>query len=218
MPVQADAAPPGPTPARTPPPLPRPAPPSIDPPPRTSALGAEGDAWSLADALGGASLGQWIAIGLVVIGGYLLIAQLFPWVSFPGSLVMTVVGVVLLWQHFGHRAGPWALYAGASLAAIGALRVLGDIAPFTVQGETSLGLGLALLAIGYLRHTQAGGWGWQGWAGGIALAWGLIQLVTEFIPGSPGILDLVVPILILGGGLWLLVRTFGGGRGGHKNG
>ena len=49
---------------------------------------------------GGASLGQWIAIGLVVIGGYLLDRAL-PVGLFPGSLVMTVAGVVLLWQHFG---------------------------------------------------------------------------------------------------------------------
>ena len=223
VPSAPDPAPP--PPSRSPSPAPRPDPVPAPPPPRpapapaersaASALGREGDDWSLADALGGASLGQWVAIGLVVIGGYLLLAQLFPWVSFPGSLVMTVAGVVLLWQHFGHRAGPWALYAGAVLAAIGAVRVLGDIAPFPVQGETSLGLGIALVGIGYLRHTQAGGWGWQGWAGGIALAWGLIQLATGFLPGAPGILDLVVPILILGGGLWLLLRTFGGG---HKNG
>lgn len=178
-----------------------------EPPPARRSSGGDGD-WSLTDALGGASLGQWVAILLVVLGGYLLLAQLFPGIAFPGSLLMTVGGIVLLWLHFTHRAGPWGLYAGAILAAVGALRVLGDLAPFNVDGATSLGLGLALVAIGYARHTQAGGYGWQGMVGAVALAWGGLQLVLGLLPGAPGVLDLVLPVLILGAGVLLLGRTF----------
>jgi hypothetical protein len=195
------------------PPEPEPAapPPASKPSLRPTTASAD-DGWSIADALGGASLGQWVAIGLLVVGGYLFLAQLFPWIGFPGSLVMTGAGLVLLWQHFGHRAGPWALYAGMILAFIGALRVLGDLMPFNVQGETSLGLGLALLTIAWLRHTQAGGWGWQGIAGAAVLVWGLIQLGLGLFPGAPGVLDLVLPVVLLVGGGWLLLRTVGSRR------
>jgi hypothetical protein len=191
-----------------PPPSSRPATPPL---PATS----PDDGWSVADALGGASLGQWVAIGLVAVGGYLVLAFFIPGIAFPGSLAMTALGVILLWQHLAHRLGAWALYAGAILTAIGALRVIGDLLPFNVDGETSLGLGLALVSIGWLRHTQAGGWGWQGAVGVVALGWGAIQLVLGLLPGSPGLLDLVLPALLLVGGLWLLVRT---SRDGHKNG
>lgn len=204
-----------PVPAPAPAPRPTPVPPAEPPPFKPSlrpTTSSGDDGWSLADALGGASLGQWIAVGLLVVGAYLFLAQLFPWIGFPGSLVMTAAGLVLLWQHFGHRAGPWALYAGAILAFIGALRVLGDLMPFNVQGETSLGLGLALLTIAWLRHTQAGGWGWQGIAGTVVLAWGLLQLVLGLFPGAPGVLDLVLPVLLLVGGGWLLMRTLGSRR------
>ncbi|MFN8623740.1 MAG: hypothetical protein U0869_23610 [Chloroflexota bacterium] len=166
-----------------------------------------GDEWSLGDALGGAGLTQWIAIGLVVVGGYLLLAQLFPGISFPGSILMTVAGIVLLWLFFTHRHGGWALYAGAILASVGAVRVLAGILPFTVHGDTALGVGIGLLLIGYLRFSQAGGWGWQGIVGAGAIVLGLVQLALGLLPGSPGLLDLVLPVLILGAGVWLLART-----------
>jgi len=165
------------------------------------------DGWSVGDALGGAGFGVWIAIGLVVVGAYLLIALVVPGIELPGSLAMAAGGVVILWFHFTHRLGSWALYAGAVLFAIGTLRVIGDLLPVNVNGETALGLGLALLAIGYLRHQQAGGWGWQGIAGAVALGWGLIQFVLGLLPGSPGLLDLVLPVALLGGGVLLLARA-----------
>ena len=167
------------------------------------------DGWSLAEALGGAGLGTWIGIGLVVIGGYLVLAQVFPGLSLPGSLVMASVGVVLLWLHFTHRQGAWALYAGAVLTAVGVLRVVGDLLPITLHGETALGLGGALLVIGHLRHSQAGGYGWQGAVGAVALGFGALQLVLGLLPGSPGVLDLVVPLLVLGVGVYLVLRALG---------
>jgi len=165
------------------------------------------DGWSLGDVLGGASLGRWIAIGLVVVGGYLLLVQIFPAISFPASIGMAVAGGVLLWLHLTHRARSWGLYAGAVLLAVGGLRVLGGWLPFNVDGETSLGVGVAFLAIGYLRHTQAGGYGWQGRVGAVALAWGTMQFALGLLPGAPGILDLLLPAIILGVGILLLLRT-----------
>ena len=190
--------------------MPRAASPEPQPPSgsRLSAGDAD-DGWSLTDALGGASLGQWIAIGLLAVGGYLLLLQIVPGISFPGSIGMTVAGVVLLWLHLTHRAGSWGLYAGAVLLAVGTLRVIAGWLPFNVNGETSLGVGLAFLTIGHLRHSQAGGYGWQGALGLVALAWGGLQFVLGLLPGAPGILDLVLPVLILGAGALLLLRTMG---------
>jgi hypothetical protein len=143
------------------------------------------------------------------VGTYLLVALVVPGIELPGSLAMAAVGVIVLWMHFTHRLGSWALYAGAVLFAVGALRVIGDLLPGNINGETSLGLGLALVTIGYLRHQQAGGWGWQGIAGMVALGWGVIQLVLGLLPGSPGLLDLVLPVVLLGGGVVLLLRARG---------
>jgi hypothetical protein len=185
-------------------PTPAAARPTATPPP--APLATE-DGWSLAAAIGGAGATEWIAIGMVVVGGYLLLSMAIPGIAFGGSILLATGGAVLLWLHFSHRAGAWALYAGAVLTAVGTLRVLGDLMPFTVQGETALGLGIALLAIAYLRHSQAGGYGWQGIVGVVALAWGGLQLVLGLLPGSPGPLDLVVPALIMGGGILLLART-----------
>jgi hypothetical protein len=180
--------------------------PALEPAP-PAALADDQDGWSLTDALGGASLGRWVAIGLLAVGGYLLVLQIFPGVSFPGSIGMAVAGAILLWLHLTHRAGSWGLYAGAVLLAVGAVRVMAELVPFTVNGETSLGVGLAFLAIGYLRHTQAGGYGWQGMLGVVALAWGAVQFALGLLPGAPGILDLVLPALILGAGVLLFART-----------
>jgi hypothetical protein len=169
--------------------------------------GPDDEGWSLAEAIGGASIGQWVGIGLLALGGYLVLAQLVPGVTLGGSLLMAVAGLGLLALHFTHRAGPWALYAGAVLASVGALRVLGDLLPFTVRGETALGVGLAFAAISVLRHSQAGGYGWQGQVAVVALAWGGIQLALGLLPGSPGLLDLVLPVAILVAGGWLLLRA-----------
>src|SRR4051794_32703425 len=98
---------------------------------------------------------------------------------------MTAVVAVLLWLFFTHRHGPWAMYSGAVLAAVGGIRVISGLLPVAVHGETALGIGLALLLIGALRHSQAGGWGWQGIAGAAATVLGLVQLVLGLLPGSP---------------------------------
>ena len=76
---------------------------------------------------------------MVVVGGYLLLSLAIPGIALGGSILLAAAGVVLLWLHFTHRGGAWALYAGAVLTAVGTLRVIGDLLPFTVQGETALG-------------------------------------------------------------------------------
>ena len=71
---------------------------------------------------------------------------------------------------------------------------------------------IALLAIAWLRHSQAGGWGWQGILGAVVLGWGALQFGLGLLPGSPGVLDLVLPALLLGAGILLLLRALGSRR------
>jgi hypothetical protein len=170
------------------------------------------------DLLADRSLSSWLGIGLLVVGGYLVLSWVVPGVSIIGSLVLLVAGVVLLYQHLVRGAPPWMLYAGAALTGMGAVRVLGDLLPGSWHGTTAIGVGIAFLAIGYLRHSQAGGYGWQGIVGGAALALGLVQLVLGWLPGSPGLFDLATPAVLLGAGALLVLGIRGIGRSGPPAG
>jgi hypothetical protein len=188
-------------------------------PPQTATTGTEPtdkpdtDGWGLDDlaqSLLKGGVGQWVGIGLVVIGGYLVLSLFIPGIEFIGSLLLLAGGVALLYLHLVQHAASWTLYAGAALAGIGGLRVLGAFAPFETRGLTAMGLGLGLLAIAYLRRTQAGGYGWQGVAGAAALGFGLLQFAVGLLPGDTGLIDLVVPVLLLGLGGFVLLRMSSG--------
>ena len=159
------------------------------------------------------SLSDWLGIGLIVVGGYVVLSWLVPGISILGSVALLAAGIGLLYAHFVRRAAPWTLYAGALLTGMGAARVLGDLLPGEWHGATAIGIGVAFLAIGYLRHTQAGGYGWQGVVGGAALGLGLIQLLLGWLPGAPGLFDLITPVVLLGAGALLVIGTRRLGRG-----
>jgi hypothetical protein len=166
-----------------------------------------GEGWSLSATLDELGAGRILAIGLIVVGAYLLAVQFFPFLSIAGSLAILVVGIVVLAMHFQARAGAWALYVGAVLTAVGGARLIGGLPFVPSRGLVSIAIGVAFLAISYLRHSQAGGYGWQAVVGVVFLAWGAIQFVLGLIPGSPGFLELVVPLVLLGGGAYLLLRA-----------
>jgi hypothetical protein len=166
----------------------------------------------LSETLLKGGIGQWVGIGLVVVGGYLVLSLFVPGIEFIGSVLLLAGGVGLLAMHFLQHAPAWSLYAGAVLTGIGGLRVAGAFVPFEARGLTAMGLGLGLLAIAYLRRTQAGGYGWQGVAGAAALAFGLLQFAVGLLPGDTGLIDLVVPVLLLGLGGFVLLRMSGGER------
>ena len=174
---------------------------------RTATETPPGTGWDLQELLADTSLSTWLGIGLLAVGGYLVLSWFVPGIDLIGSLLILAAGVVLLAQHLQRGAGAWALYAGAVLTGMGAGRVLGDVLPGSPHGLTAVGVGCAFLAISYLRHTQAGGYGWQGIVGSAALGLGLVQLVLGLLPGSPGVIDLILPALLLIGGGLLIVRT-----------
>ena len=160
------------------------------------------------------SLSSWLGIALLVVGGYLVLSWIVPGVQVIGSLAILVAGGALLYVHLARSGPPWMLYAGAVLAGMGAARVLGALLPGEWHGTTAIGVGVAFLAIGYLRHSQAGGYGWQGVVGGAAIALGLVQMVLGWLPGTPGLFDLVSPavLLVVGALLVLGTRWLGGDR------
>jgi hypothetical protein len=167
----------------------------------------DGPGWDLQELLADTSLSTWVGVGLLAIGGYLVLSWFVPGIDLIGSLILLAVGVVLLAQHLQRGAGAWALYAGAVLTGMGAARALGDILPGTPRGMTAMGIGCAFLAIAYLRHSQAGGYGWQGIVGAAALILGGIQFLLGLLPGSPSVLDLLLPALLVIGGGVLIMRT-----------
>ncbi len=161
-------APPAPAPTDQPPPAqPPPAPALESRPPDEPATGTLG--WDLQELLGDTSLSTWTGIGLLALGGYLVLSWFVPGIDLIGSLILLCAGIVLLAQHFMRGAGAWALYLGAVLTGMGAARALGDLLPGSPRGLTAIGIGIAFLAISYLRHSQAGGYGWQGAVGAAAL-------------------------------------------------
>jgi hypothetical protein len=209
------AEPPPPTPP-TPPtqPIQPAAPPSpaLDPqPPAPSDEAVDptpaGDGWDLQGFLADTSLTAWVGVGLLAVGSYLVLSWFVPGIDLIGSLILLAAGVVLLAQHLQRGAGAWALYAGAVLIGLGAGRATGDLLPGSPHGLTAIGVGLAFLAIAYLRHTQAGGYGWQGVLGAGALGLGVTQFVLGLLPGSPSVIDLILPALLLIGGGLLIART-----------
>ncbi|MCY7418190.1 MAG: hypothetical protein LH650_06785 [Chloroflexi bacterium] len=211
-PIPAPAPPPIPpaaptrVPVSVPGPRPRPAPGSStegkDPRPDTTS-----DGWDLQDLFADTSLTTWLGVGLLAAGGYMVLSWFVPGIDLIGSLILLGAGVVLLVQHLQRDAGAWALYAGALLTGMGAGRAIGDVLPGSPHGLTAIGVGVAFLAIGYLRHTQAGGYGWQGGLGAAALALGVIQFLLGLLPGSPGVIDLILPALLLIGGGLLIARA-----------
>ena len=141
-----------------------------------------------------------------------MLSWFVPGIDLILSLFILAAGVVLLAQNLMRGAGAWALYLGAVLTGLGAARVLGDILPGSPHGLSAIGIGAAFLAISYLRHTQAGGYGWQGTVGAAAVGLGLVQFVLGLLPGSPGLVDLILPALLLGGGGYFLLRSRGPAR------
>jgi|GEM_PF-3116004 len=183
-------------------PAPGPSTETSDRPPDTT-----GDGWDLQDLFADTSLATWLGVGLLAVGGYMVLSWFVPGIDLIGSLILLGAGVVLLAQNLHRGAGAWALYAGALLTGMGAGRAIGDVLPGSPHGLTAIGVGVAFLAIGYLRHTQASGYGWQGRLGAAALGLGVIQFVLGLLPGSPGVIDLILPALLLIGGGLLIARS-----------
>jgi hypothetical protein len=151
----------------------------------------------------------WIGIGLLVVGIYLLLSLFIPALSLLGSVILLILGLVLLASYFSARRGGWALYVGAILTAVGVARLLDGIVAMPSHGPTAIAIGIAFIAISWIRRTARRGGGWELKVGIVALAYGLLELAIGFTPGSPSLLDLALPILLLLIGFVVVSRGIG---------
>jgi hypothetical protein len=158
---------------------------------------------------GGIRTVVWIGVGLLVVGIYLLLTLFFPGLALVGSAVILVLGVVLLAGYFSARRGGWALYMGAILTAVGVARLAQEIAFVPRHGPTAIAIGIAFLAVSQVRRSSGRSGGWAARVGIVALAFGLLQLAIGVLPGSPGLLDLALPILLVLIGLAVVSRGLG---------
>jgi hypothetical protein len=142
----------------------------------------------------------WIGIFLLVFGGLLLVQQLFPQARALGSLVFVAIGLAFLVKWAIDR-GTGSLYAGAIITALAAPGLIEEVTNATYDGLGTVCLGLAFLGIAAVRAASHGGVGWQAWFGGLLAIIGIAEMVTL------GFGDLLVPIVLVGLGLVLVLRS-----------
>ena len=158
---------------------------------------------------GGIRTVVWIGVGFVVVGVYLLLTLFIPDLGLLGSIVILVVGLALLGSYFTARRGGWSLYIGAILTAVGVGRLVNEIAIVPRHGPTAIAIGIAFFGISWVRRSKGRGGGWESRVGIVALAYGLLELVVGLLPGSPGLLDLALPLLLVLFGAVVVSRGLG---------
>ena len=144
----------------------------------------------------------WIGIFLVVFGALLLIDRLSPQYLTQANLLVLAAGLafVILWLL---RRGTFSLYAGAFLTASAVPGLVKSLNYDPGTGFGTLCYGVALLFIAAVRGSRGGGIGWQAVIGIILVALGGSELAL------PDAASLVLPILLVAGGLVLLTRGRG---------
>jgi hypothetical protein len=167
--------------------------------------GVRAVSWGFSQAEAG-RLGLWIGLALMAFGGYLVLAEFFPGFALLGSAALAIAGVVLVAWHLTGRAGPWAVHAGVILGGFGIARVLAEIAGLPSAGWGTLGAGLGLLLIAFVRVTRGEGVRWQAWVGGALAVFGGWGVLGAIIPGFPTLGDLVVPVVLVLIGVAVLRR------------
>jgi hypothetical protein len=141
----------------------------------------------------------WIGIFLLVFGALLLVQQLFPQAEGMGSLFVLGVGLAFLVKWLLDR-GTGSLYAGSIITALAVPGLVETATGETFDGLGTLSLGIAFLFIAAVRAMSGGGFGWQAWFGGLLAIIGGAGLVT------PGVGDLILPVVLVLIGIVLIMR------------
>jgi hypothetical protein len=149
----------------------------------------------------------WIGVFLLVLGGLLVLQQLYPQAQSVGSVVVLAIGLAFL-VRWAMTRGTGSLYAGAIITALGVPSALTN-AGLGREGVGTLALGLAFLFIAIVRAMSGGGVGWQAWFGGLLAVIGGVNIVQPQVGGLLVPVALVVlGVLLLCGGLRLDPRRF----------
>ncbi|MFI5198800.1 MAG: hypothetical protein ACHQXL_00300, partial [Candidatus Limnocylindrales bacterium] len=160
--------------------------------------------WGTRDACPGL---PWIGLFLVLFGGLLLLGQLVPGFHVAGSALGVAAGLAFLFAWATNR-GRWGLYPGIFVLSLSLPSFLIDLGLIqNAPGWTTLFLGIGLLAIAFARWRSRGGIGWQGILGATLALVGGADLVSALVPGSPSLDALLGPILLLGLGVLVLLRS-----------
>lgn len=151
----------------------------------------------------------WLAVLLLVLGIGLLIEIAIPDLSFS-SLIILAAGLAFgaAWL-FGHVSGatmPALVLTGWGLAGVGT-----DLEILTGDGWTTLFIGLAFLIGWGLGRFQRVRREWALWVGAILSLIGLAD-VSDTLPFDVS-LAVVIPLAIIGIGLYLIFRDRLPGRG-----
>ncbi len=147
----------------------------------------------------------WIGIFLLVLGGLLVLQQLFPAARSMGSLIVLAVGLAFL-AKWAIGRGTGSLYIGAIITALAVPGVLTQ-AGVDVDGLGTLSLGVAFLFIAAVRAISGGGVGWQAWFGGMLALLGAVKMATPQVGG------LIVPVTLVVIGSLLVFGGLGRNRG-----
>ena len=156
--------------------------------------------WEWGDLAGRRRGLPWIGLFLIVFGGLLLLRQALPGYTTAGSLIVLAAGLALLLKWAMDRS-TLALYSGAVVTALGVPDLLAAAGLASGPGLGTLALGIAFLAIAAIRVASKGGLGWQAYLGLILAVVGGSQVAIPAIGG------LVLPALLVIGGLYLLLRA-----------
>ena len=142
-----------------------------------------------------------IAVFLIILGGVLLLGQLFPDVRLAGSGLVVAVGIVMIGAWATRRVGVIGLYAGMILTALSLPNLLRDLGVITGgNGWGTLFLGLGFIAIALLRASNRGGTGWQMIVGAVLAVLGAVQVFGRELLPSASLDGLLWPLVILSPG------------------
>lgn len=151
-------------------------------------------------------IGLWIGLGLVLLGGYLVLAPLFPAVRVAGSVALLVLGIAGMVAGASRRTGSWAIYVGAVVAAAGAAGLLTGLGLIRGGGWTTLAVGLALLGLAVWRAWRGAGWRPLAAVAVIVAGLGAIEILGWAVPGFPSLGELLLAGALVGIG-WVVLRN-----------
>jgi len=161
--------------------------------------------WSWDGSVRSGRLGLWLGAGLVGIGAFLVLRELFPALDVLVDAAALVGGLAALAGWWRERARSWLLYAGAVLVPLGLAGLMSAAGLIGGSGWGTLLMGGAFLAIAALRRTSGGRWGWQLVLGGILAIAGGVTVAGSYLPGMPSFGELLLAGLLLLVGGWVLL-------------
>lgn len=158
--------------------------------------------WEWTDVGGPRGRGRlpWFGIFLVAFGGLLLLQLVFPALATMGSVLFLAIGIAFLLSWLANR-GMGSLYLGSIITALAAPDLLIAAGVADQPGLGTLCLGVAFLFIALVRAASGGGVGWQAGLGAI------LALVGASTYAVPALGDLFWPLVILGLGVFVIVRA-----------